>query len=73
MKKRVMEVLEKVRPILQRDGGNVKLISASEEGIVKVELQGACVGCPGAKMTLKMLIERILKEEIPEVKEVIGV
>jgi Fe-S cluster biogenesis protein NfuA len=73
MKKRVVEVLDKVRPMLQRDGGDVKFISVSEDGIVKVELQGACAGCPGAKMTLKAGIERVLKEEIPEVKEVIGV
>lgn len=73
MEKRVVEVLEKVRPMLQRDGGDVKFISISEDGIVKVELRGACAGCPGAKMTLKAVIERVLKEEIPEVKEVIGV
>ena len=73
MEKRVVEVLEKVRPMLQRDGGDVKFISVSEDRIVKVELQGACAGCPGAKMTLKAGIERVLKEEIPEIKEVIGV
>lgn len=73
MEKRVIEVLEKVRPMLQRDGGDVKFISVDEDGIVKVELQGACAGCPGAQMTLKAGIERILKEEIPEVKQVIGV
>ncbi|WBW97266.1 NifU family protein [Oceanirhabdus sp. W0125-5] len=73
MEKRVIEVLEKVRPMLQRDGGDVKFVSVSEEGVVKVQLQGACAGCPGAQMTLKAGIERVLKEEIPEVKEVIGV
>ncbi|MCM1991797.1 NifU family protein [Oceanirhabdus seepicola] len=73
MEKRVIEVLEKVRPMLQRDGGDVKFVSVSEDGVVKVELQGACAGCPGAQMTLKAGIERVLKEEIPEVKEVIGV
>lgn len=73
MEKKVIEILEKVRPMLQRDGGDVKFISVSEDGIVKVELQGACGGCPGAKLTLKTVIERVLKEEIPEVKEVIGV
>lgn len=71
MEKRVIEVLEKVRPILQRDGGDVKLVSVNEEGVVSVELQGACAGCPGAQMTLKTGIERILKEEIPQVKKVI--
>ena len=73
MEKKAIEALGKIRPMLQRDGGDVKLISVSEDGIVKVELQGACAGCPGAKMTLKAVIEKMLKEEIPEVKEVIGV
>lgn len=73
MKERVIEALGKIRPMLQRDGGDVKLMSVSENGIVTVELQGACAGCPGAKMTLKGVIERILKDEIPEIKEVIGV
>lgn len=73
METRVIDVLEKVRPMLQKDGGDVKFISASKDGIVKVELQGACAGCPGAKMTLKAIIEKVLKEEIPEVIEVIGV
>tara|TARA_Y100000588_G_C14115520_1_gene864941 strand:+ start:829 stop:1077 length:249 start_codon:yes stop_codon:yes gene_type:complete len=69
----VEEKLERVRPMLQRDGGDVKLIDVTEEGIVKVQLQGACNGCPGATMTLKHLIEQFLKQEIPEVKEVVGV
>lgn len=73
MEKRIIAALEKVRPMLQRDGGDVEFISVSEDGAVKVKLQGACGGCPGAKMTLKMVIERILREEVPEVKEVIGV
>lgn len=70
----VEEKLERVRPMLQRDGGDVKLVEVTEEGIVKVQLQGACSGCPGATMTLKKnLIEQFLKQEIPEVKEVVGV
>jgi len=69
----VEEKLERVRPMLQRDGGDVKLIEVTEEGIVKVQLQGACSGCPGATMTLKHLIEKFLIQEIPEIKEVIGV
>lgn len=73
MENRIIETLEKVRPMLQRDGGDVKFISFSDDGTVKVQLQGACGGCPGATMTLKMVIERVLKQEIPEVKEVVGV
>jgi len=67
--KRVEEVLEKVRPFLQRDGGDCELVDV-EDGIVRVRLLGACQGCPGATVTLKSGIERILCEEIPEVVEV---
>lgn len=71
MKEKVMAVLEKVRPALQADGGDVKLVEVDESnGIVKVELKGACAGCPMSTLTLKQGIERILKQEIPEVKEV---
>lgn len=70
MKEKVKEVLDKVRPSLQADGGDVKLIEVTEDGIVKLELQGACAGCPMSQMTLKMGIEKALKSEIPEVKEV---
>lgn len=71
---RVKEVLELVRPSLQSHGGDVELVEVSEDdGKVYVELQGACQGCQGALMTLKMGIERILKGEIPEVTEVIAV
>jgi Fe-S cluster biogenesis protein NfuA len=69
---RVKEVLDKVRPYLVRDGGNVELIDVND-GTVKVKLVGACAGCPMSKLTLKNGIERILKQEIPEVKEVIAV
>ncbi len=70
MKEKVNEVLDKIRPSLQADGGDVKLVEVTDDGIVKVELQGACAGCPMSQMTLKMGIERQLKSEIPEVKEV---
>ena len=73
MKERVQEALEKVRPFLQRDGGDVELVEVTEDGVVKVKLQGACAGCPGAIQTLKMGIERVLKEAVPEVKEVVQV
>jgi Fe-S cluster biogenesis protein NfuA len=69
---KVKEVLDKVRPYLVRDGGNVELV-AVEDGTVKVKLVGACAGCPMSRMTLKNGIERILKQEIPEVKEVVAV
>ena len=72
MQEKVEEVLEKIRPALERDGGNIELIGV-EDGTVKVKLVGACAGCPMSTMTLKNGIERILKQEIPEVKEVVAV
>ncbi|HUT68440.1 MAG TPA: NifU family protein [Dehalococcoidales bacterium] len=72
MQDKVEEVLNKVRPILIRDGGNVELVEVID-GTVKVKLVGACAGCPMSTMTLKNGIERILKQEIPEVKEVVAV
>jgi len=72
MQEKVKDVLDKVRPYLVRDGGNVELVGI-EDGIVKVKLVGACAGCPHSTMTLKNGIERILKQEVPEVKEVIAV
>ncbi|MDP9750936.1 MULTISPECIES: NifU family protein [Thermoanaerobacter] len=73
MRERVEEVLELLRPSLQADGGDVELIDVTEDGIVKIRLTGACGGCPFATLTLKEGIERAIKEEIPEVKEVIAV
>lgn len=73
MKEKVEEVLGKIRPFLQRDGGDVELVDVSDSGLVKVRLKGACSGCPGAKITLKQGVERMLKQEIPEVKEVVAV
>lgn len=73
MREKVEAVLEKIRPSLQADGGNVELIDVTPDGIVKVKLQGACSGCPMSQMTLKMGIERLIKKEVPEVKEVIAV
>ncbi|HBC94725.1 MAG TPA: hypothetical protein DCZ10_17965 [Pelotomaculum sp.] len=70
MKEKVQEALNKVRPYLQRDGGDVELIDVTQDGEVKVRLKGACGGCPGAQITLKQGIERVLKQEIPEVKRV---
>jgi len=70
MKEKVEEVLKKIRPSLQADGGDVELVSVTEDGIVKVRLKGACAGCPMSQLTLRMGIERLLKKEIPEVKQV---
>ncbi|HMB31898.1 MAG TPA: NifU family protein [Desulfohalobiaceae bacterium] len=70
MREKVEAVLEKVRPQLQADGGDVELVDITENNIVKLRLQGACAGCPMSQMTLKNGIERVLKQEIPEVKSV---
>jgi Fe-S cluster biogenesis protein NfuA len=69
MRELVEETLKKIRPALEADGGGIELVDVVD-GVVKVRLQGACQGCMGAQMTLKMGVERILKEEIPEVKSV---
>jgi len=70
MKEKVETALNKIRPQLQADGGGVDLISVSDDGVVRVKLTGACGGCPMSQMTLKMGIEKILKQEIPEVSRV---
>jgi len=72
-KKRVQEVLDMVRPSLQADGGDCELVNVREDNVIEVRLQGACGSCPMATLTLKTGIERVLKDEIPEVKEVIQV
>lgn len=69
MKEKVLAALNKIRPMLQRDGGDVELVEVID-GVVKVRLQGACAGCPMSQMTLKNGIERFLKQEIPEIKSV---
>ena len=70
LKEKVEEALGEVRPALEAHGGNVTLIDVSDDGIVEVQLEGACKGCPMAQMTLTMGIERHLKEQVPEVTEV---
>ncbi len=72
MKGKVEAILAQVRPALQSDGGDVELVDVNE-GVVRLKLKGACAGCPMATMTLRHGIERVLKEQIPEVKEVIAV
>ena len=69
MKEKVEKALEKIRPALQADGGNIELVDVVD-GIVKVRLTGACGSCPMSQMTLKMGVERALKEQVPEVKSV---
>ncbi|HPU00894.1 MAG: NifU family protein [Firmicutes bacterium] len=73
MREQVEQALSKIRPALQRDGGDVELIEVTEDGTVKVKLSGACHGCPMAALTLKQGIERALKKEVPSVKEVVAV
>jgi len=71
---RVTEQVESLRRLVQADGGDIELVGVDEEsGVVSIRFQGACRGCPGAAMTLKMGIERNLREKIPEIKEVIAV
>ena len=72
MREKVEAALDKIRPTLQADGGDVELVEVSE-GKVMVKLTGACGSCPMATMTLKMGVERIVKEEVPEVKELVAV
>jgi len=73
MREQVEKALEKVRGMLVADGGNVELVDITDDGVVKVKLTGACGCCPMSQMTLKMGIERILKQEIPQIKEVVAV
>ncbi len=72
MREKVEAALAQIRPALQADGGDVELVDVTD-GVVKLQLKGACSGCPMSTMTLKMGIERSLKEQIPEIKEVVAV
>lgn len=72
MRDEVEAALAQIRPVLQADGGDVELVDVTE-GVVKLKLKGACSGCPMSVITLKSGIERVLKQQIPEVKEVIAV
>jgi Fe-S cluster biogenesis protein NfuA len=71
MKEKVTKIIDKIRPQLQMDGGDIELLDVSD-GVVKVRLKGACGSCPMSAMTLKMGVERVIKQEIPEIKEVIA-
>jgi len=72
MREKVEEALARIRPALQADGGDVQLMDV-KEGVVRVKLTGACGGCPMSTMTLRHGIERVIKEQVPEVKEVVAV
>ena len=70
MKEQIEQALDKIRPALQRDGGDIELVDVEENGVVKVRLTGACSGCPMSQMTLKQGVERIVNQLVPEVKTV---
>ena len=72
-RERVQSVIERIRPLIQGDGGDIELVDVTDDGVVKVKLVGACGHCPMSTMTLKMGIERTLQEKVPGVKEVVSV
>ena len=72
MREKVEAALDKIRPALRADGGDIELVDV-KDGVVTVRLTGACGGCPMSTMTLKMGVERVIKEEVPEVKELVAV
>ena len=67
----VARILDLIRPGVQRDGGDIELVDVTDQGVVSIRFQGACIGCPSSQMTLKMGIERNLKEHVPGVTEVV--
>ncbi len=67
---RVVEILDRIRPVIQDDGGDVELVDITDEGVVRIRLHGACIGCPSSQMTLQMGIEKNLRERVPEVVSV---
>ncbi len=73
MEEKVRAALETIRPFLQEDGGDVELVGVDEDGTVRVKLTGACGGCPMAQMTLQSGVERVVKEQVPEVTQVVAV
>ena len=73
MREKVEEILAAIRPTLEADGGSIELVDVDENGIVKVKLTGACAGCPMSQMTLQHGVERVLKEQIPQVQRVVAV
>ncbi|MBX3358792.1 MAG: NifU family protein [Phycisphaeraceae bacterium] len=73
MRQRVSEVLDLIRPAVQSDGGDLELVEVTGDGVVKIRLHGACVGCPSSTITLQMGIERNLKEHIPGIRAVVAI
>ena len=67
MEEKINNALDQIRPFLQRDGGDIEFVELTADNIVKVRLQGHCAGCPGARMTLKGIVEKVLKESYPEI------
>ncbi len=72
-KEKIKQVIDKIRPQLQMDGGDCEIVDITDDGVVKVRLLGHCAGCPYSQQTVKMGIERALKQFVPEVKEVVSV
>lgn len=70
MEQKIKEALDTIRPVLQRDGGDIEFVELTSDNVVRVKLQGHCAGCPGATMTIKGVVERIIKESYPEIKAV---
>jgi Fe-S cluster biogenesis protein NfuA len=73
MREQVQAVIDEIRPRLQADGGDIELVDVEEGGVVKVRLQGACAGCPGAQMTLQYGVQRLLQQRVPEVTRVVAI
>ena len=67
MEQKIKDALDQIRPFLQRDGGDIEFVELTPDNIVRVRLQGACHGCPGAQLTLQSIVERIVREAVPEV------
>jgi Fe-S cluster biogenesis protein NfuA len=72
MREKVEKALDKIRPMLMADGGNVELVDVTADGVVKLKLTGSCGCCPMSQMTLKSGVERIIRQEVPEVKEIVA-
>ena len=70
MEQKIKDAPAQIRPYLQRDGGDIEFVELTEDNVVKVRLQGHCAGCPGAQMTIKGVVERLIKESYPEIKAV---
>ena len=70
MEQKIKDALAQIRPYLQRDGGDIEFVELTEDNVVKVRLQGHCAGCPGAQMTIRGVVERLIKESYPEIKAV---